>query len=179
MQAFLPEQRRSMRMDFRINGRPLGRPEKRTMRRACGLQSRCVGSGLRTAQDRRRLLPSTAASGGYALAANIPCGRIRFERRICLGRLISLLKMWGGEHILRGDRRERTDGAWSAGIPCAGHVSRGGRCAAFPPAGNPRGAAFFQTARIKTGDAYASPECRGFLRNAMASSECHSFFGMP
>ena len=137
MQAFLPEQRRSMRMDFRINGRPLGRPEKRTMRRACGLQSRCVGSGLRTAQDRRRLLPSTAASGGYALAANIPCGRIRFERRICLGRLISLLKMWGGEHILRGDRRERTDGAWSAGIPCAGHVSRGGRCAAFPPAAQP------------------------------------------
>lgn len=71
------------------------------------------------------------------MAANIPCGRIRFERRICLGRLISLLKMWGGEHILRGDRRERTDGAWSAGIPCAGHVSRGGRCAAFPPAAQP------------------------------------------
>lgn len=134
MQAFLPEQRRSMRMDFRINGRP----EKRTMRRACGLQSRCVGPwAVNGAGQTAAFAVHRREAGIMPWAANMPCGRIRFGRRICLGRLTSLLKMWGGEHGLRGDRRERTDGAWSAGIPCAGHVSRGGRCAAFPPAAHP------------------------------------------
>lgn len=94
----------AVNMDFWLNRRP----EKRTMRRACGLQSRCVGpwaaNGRRTDGGFCRPPPR---AGIMPWAANMPCGRKRFGRRTCLGRLTSLLKVWGGEHILRGDRRGR------------------------------------------------------------------------
>ena len=77
MQAFLLEQRRSMRMDFRINGRP----EKRTMRRACGLQSRCVGPwAVNGAGQTAAFAVHRREAGIMAWAANMPCVRIRFGR---------------------------------------------------------------------------------------------------
>ena len=149
----------AVNMDFWLNRRP----EKRTMRlrasiplrRAVGCERRRTDGGV----HRRE-------AGIMPWAANMPCGRKRFERRICLGRLISLLKMWGGEHGLRGDRRERTDGAWSAGIPCAGHVSRGGRCAAFPPAAHPPRPVIVRKSARRGGVCLKAAKTRGVFDDA-------------
>ncbi len=130
MQAFLPEQRRSMRMDFRINGRP----EKRTprllrasipLRRAVGCERRRTDGGF--------CRPPPPRSGDYAWAAEHALRADTFRAADMPWAVDKPSEnVGGGEHGLRGDRRERTDGAWSAGHTLRGTRFRAAALCGFP-----------------------------------------------
>ena len=124
MQAFLPEQRRSMRMDFRINGRPIGWPEKRTMRLRASIPLRRA-RGCERRRTRRRLLPYAAASGDYALGSEHALRAETFRAADMPWTVDEPSKSVGRRAWLARRQARVTDRAWSAGIFRAGHVSRG------------------------------------------------------